>query len=103
MKPMRFFIDTHDKEDATFPPRMDVANFESFFVTYEEACRAEGVVLLRVHAGLQDGRAFCLTMAEDAEAVRRAHARVGLAFTDITEVLTATPGDTFFHERRAGS
>jgi hypothetical protein len=35
-------------------------------------------------------------MAEDAEAVRRAHERVGLPYDSITEVATATPGDTFF-------
>ena len=30
------------------------------------------------------------------DAVRRAHERVGLPFDSITEVSTATPGDTFF-------
>jgi hypothetical protein len=35
-------------------------------------------------------------MAPSAEAVRRAHERVGLPFDDITEVVTSTPGDIFF-------
>ena len=35
-------------------------------------------------------------MAPDADAVRRAHERVGLAFDSITEVVTSTPGDLFF-------
>jgi hypothetical protein len=101
MKPMRFFIDTHDSTHQTFPSGLSTPDFEGFMVKYEEACRAEGVVLLRVHAGLQAGRAFCFTMAPDAEAVRRAHERVGLPFDDITEVMTATPGDTFFSARAA--
>jgi len=50
---------------------------------------------------MQAGRAFCFTMAPDAEAVRRAHERVGLPFDEIIEVMTATPGDTFFSARAA--
>ena len=99
MNPMRFFIDTHDTTKQTFPAKLQPNEFEGFIMQYEAACRAEGVVLLRVHAGLEAGRAFCFTMAPEAEAVRRAHERVGLPFDDITEVMTATPGDTFFHER----
>lgn len=101
MEPMRFFIDTHNVANNTFPAGLSSRDFEGFFVTFEAACRAEGVVLLRAHAGLADGRAFCFTMAPDADAVRRAHARVGLPFDDITEVMTATPGDTFFRAKAA--
>ncbi len=64
-------------------------------VRVEEACRAEGVVLLRVHVSLEAGRAYCLTAAPSAEAVRRAHERVGLPFDVVTEVQTVTPGDLF--------
>jgi hypothetical protein len=46
------------------------------------------VVPLRVHVGYDEGRAFCFTMAPDADAVRRAHERVGLPFDSITEVAT---------------
>jgi len=56
-------------------------------------------VSLRVHVSYAEGRAFCLTMAPNADAVKRAHERVGLPFDSISEVTTATPGDTFF--RRA--
>ncbi len=99
MQPMKFFIDTHSVDTETFPAGLTPEQFESFFALYEEACYAEGVVPLRVHVGYEEGRAFCFTMAPDAEAVRRAHARAGLPFDAITEVTTATPGDTFF--RRA--
>ncbi len=96
MTPMRFFIDTHDRAQGTFPEQIDVDAFEGFYAQYLDACQAEGVVSLRIHLSYDEGRAFCFTMAPDAEAVRRAHERVGLPFDGITEVTTATPGDTFF-------
>lgn len=94
MQNLRLFIDTHDKNNKTFPDQLSREQFTAFFSTYEAACREEGVVVLRTHVGFGDGRAFCLTMAPDAEAVRRAHERVGLPFDSITEVETADPADT---------
>lgn len=101
MQAMRFFVDTHDRDHKTFPPALSAEQFEGFFAEYEKACAAEGVVPLRVHVGLEAGRAFCFNMAPDAEAVRRAHERVCLPFDTITEVETATPGDIFFHRPKA--
>lgn len=99
MTPMRLFIDTHDRERQTFPPQLDADQFGAFFAAYQQACADEGVVLLRVHVGLEAGRAFCFNMAPDADAVRRAHERVGLPYDSITEVATATPGELFFHRK----
>lgn len=96
MQAMRFFIDTHDRANKTFPPKLSPAEFEGFFALYERACAAEGVIPLRTHVGFEDGRAFCFNMAPDADAVRRAHERAGLPYDSITEVTTATPGDMFF-------
>jgi hypothetical protein len=96
MQPMKFFIDTHDAHNHTFPAGISPKDFAAFYAKFEEACRAEGVVSLRAHVGFEKGRAFCFTMAPSAEAVRRAHERVGLPFDDITEVMTSTPGDIFF-------
>jgi len=96
MQAMKFFIDTHDQDDQTFPAGLTTEQFEAFFAQYEQACLEEGVVLLKVHVGFNEGRAFCFTMAPDAAAVRRAHERVGLPYSEITEVTTATPGDLFF-------
>jgi hypothetical protein len=96
MQPMHFFIDTHDQSSNTFPAGIGVKEFEGFYATYLKACQAEGVVPIRLHVGYAEGRAFCLNMAPDADAVRRAHERAGLPFDSITEVLMATPGDTFF-------
>ena len=93
---MKFFIDTHDAQQQTFPTGLTPEQFKGFFAQYEEACAAEGVVIVRVHVGFADERAFCLTMAPDADAVRRAHDRVLLPFDSITEVQMATLGDMFF-------
>lgn len=101
MEPMRLFIDTHDRNSDTFPAALTEEQFDGFFAAYQEACRAEGVVLLQVNAGLADGRAFCMSMAPDAEAVRRAHGRVGLPFATITEVKSATPGTFLFRPQAA--
>lgn len=102
MQAMRFFIDTHDRTRNTFPANITVNEFEGFYAQYEKACQAEGVVPIRLHVGYEDGRAFCLNMAPDADAIRRAHERVGLPFDSITEVTMATPGDTFFRRPAAG-
>lgn len=96
MKPMRIFLDTHDRMNKTFPDKITPEEFDGFFAKYEKACYEEGVVLLRVYIGYDDGRAFCLNMAADADAVKRAHDRVGLPYDSITEVTMTTPDDTFF-------
>ncbi|KAB2923831.1 MAG: DUF4242 domain-containing protein [Dechloromonas sp.] len=99
MQAMRYFLDTHDRSRGTFPAQLTPEEFEVFFAQYEAACQAEGVIPLRTHVGYAEGRAFCLNLAPDVEAVCRAHARVGLPYDEITEVTTATPGDTFFRRR----
>lgn len=99
MNTLKYYIDTHDKEHGTFPPGLTPEQFEAFFAGYEIACAAEGVIPIRSHVGFEEGRAFCLNLAPDADAVRRAHERVGLPFDTITEVKFASPGDSFF--RRA--
>lgn len=100
MQIMKFFVDTHDRRNKTFPAAITSEQFAEWFVKYENACREEGVVVLRTHVGLEEGRAFCFNMAPNADAVRRAHERAGLPFDSITEVTTATPGDLFFQPQR---
>lgn len=97
MQDFKLFIDTHDKANKTFPENISREKFAAFFMAYESACREEGVFIVKTHVGYDDGRAFCLTLAPDADAVRRAHQRVGLPFDSITAVETASPGDTFRH------
>jgi hypothetical protein len=91
MEALRLFIDTHDHAKGSLPEGLDAEQLRQFLPQYEAACRTEGVVLLKVAVGLPEGRAFCMTLAPDAEAVKRAHARVGLPFDSITEVTTAGP------------
>lgn len=99
MQAMKFFLDTHDQRSQTFPAGIGKEAFAEFFQRYEAICREEGVVVLRVHVGLGEGRAYCFNMAPSADHVRRAHERAGLPFETITEVTTATPGDLFFQPR----
>lgn len=101
MDAMKIFMDTHDRADGTFPVGITTEQFAAFFAGYQDACRAEGVVLLQVDVGLEAGRAFCLSLAPDVEAVRRAHDRVGLPYATITEVKVATPGSVFFKAEAA--
>jgi uncharacterized protein DUF4242 len=96
MRPMKFFLDTHDRRTQTFPAGITKEQFAEFFAKYERAAREEGVVVLRVHVGIEDGRAYCLSMASSMDQVKRAHEKAGLPFESITEVTTATPGDLFF-------
>ena len=96
MNSLKYFLDTHDRTHKTFPAKISPAEFEAFFAKYEKACFAEGVIPVRLHVGYAEGRAFCLNMAPDADAVKRAHDRVGLPYDTITEVQMASPSDTFF-------
>jgi hypothetical protein len=96
MRPMKFYLDTHDHRSKTFPAGISKDQFATFFAAYEKSSRAEGNVVLRAHVGLEDGRAYCFNMAPSAEHVRRAHERAGLPYESITEVATATPGDLSF-------
>jgi len=93
---MKYFIDTHDKRDGSFPAKISPTELVGFFKSYEAAARAEGVVIVRVAANIEDGRAYCYVVAESAEAVRRYHQRVGLMFNGITEVQSVTPSDLGF-------
>lgn len=95
MQQMKFFIDTHDSANGTFPAGIAPADFASFYKQYEAACAEEGVISMRIHVGFDEGRAFCFNMAPSAEAVARVHEKVGLPFDSITEVFMVSPGDLF--------
>lgn len=92
MQAMKFYIDTHDQRSKTFPEGIS----KEQFAKYEQCARDEGVIVLRVHVGFEEARAYCFNMAPSGEHVRRAHEKAGLPFETITEVSTATPGDLFF-------
>lgn len=73
MKPLHFYMDTHDKNKGTFPAALTPEQFEAFYAAYKKAMYDECVVPVRVHVSYEDGRAYCLTMSPDTEAVKRAH------------------------------
>lgn len=93
MTQLRCFIDRHDRAHGSFPAAFGQADLSTFYPLYAAACAAEGVIPLRLHLGLAEGRAFCLTLAPDADSVARAHARLGLPMEDITEVTGVSPWD----------
>lgn len=97
MQKMRLFIDTHDKATGTFPESIGKDDFTGVYKAYADACRDEGVVIVNTMLSAGDGRMFCVNLAPDADAIRRAHDRVGLTFDTITEVTTASPGDIHFN------
>jgi hypothetical protein len=99
MKPMRYFVDTHDHRSGTFPAGISRPDFAAFFAQYEKEARGQDVLVLNAHVGFSEGRAFCFNAAADADAVRRAHEKAGLPFETITEVSTTTPGDLAFDRR----
>jgi hypothetical protein len=96
VKSLHFYMDTHDVKDGTFPAGLTPEQFEVFYAAYKNAMFDECVIPLRVHVSYEAGKAFCLTMAPDMASVKRAHAKVGLPYDSISEIFTATPGDTFF-------
>jgi hypothetical protein len=55
MQKLKFYIDTHDVRSGTFPAAISTADFAGFYQAYDDACRAEGVISLRIHAGLRRG------------------------------------------------
>ena len=90
---MRFFIDTHDKTSGTFPEGITPQQLEEFYKLYQKACEEEGVISVNINVGLDKGRAFCLNMAKNEEAVKRVHDKVGLPYDTITEVKSISPAD----------
>ena len=95
MSDLKLFIDTHNRETGTFPEQISETEFASFYENYQQACAQEGVVSLRVYSDMDSGKAFCVTLAESADAVKRAHERVGLPFDSISEVKSVSPEDLF--------
>ena len=97
MQDMYFFIDTHDKKNETFPDGITTEQFKDFYKSYQQACKEEGVISVKIHAGVEDGRAFCVNMAPNQEAVFNVHKKVGLPYDTITKVNSISPEDILFN------
>jgi len=99
MNKMKLYLDTHDCECGTFPAHLTVEQFGDFYQEFLRACAAEGVIQMRAHVGLEQGRTYCLCLAPDSGAVERAHRAVGLPYDSITEVDVVTPDDMFLKRK----
>ncbi|HXS19399.1 MAG TPA: nickel-binding protein [Polyangiaceae bacterium] len=95
MTKMKLYVDTHDCQNGTFPAGLSAEQFRDFYQEFLRACDAQGVVHMRAHIGLEDGRAYCFCLAPSIEAVQRAHQAVHLPYDAITQVDVVTPGDMF--------
>jgi hypothetical protein len=91
---MKYFIDTHDKAKGSFPKQelTEPAFFEQF-AALEEAAIPLGVFGHAAHVNLHEGKAFCFMSGPDDEAIRLAHAAIGLPYDSITEVRRVTGAD----------
>lgn len=90
---MKLFIDTHDKENKTFPDNITDEQLSEFYANYIKTFQEEGVVIVRTFIGRKDGRAYCLNLAPSMEEIRRAHEKVGLPYDSITEISGVSPQD----------
>jgi len=95
---MHLYVDTHDKRDGSFPASITTAQLNAFYVGYAAAMASEGVVVVRTYVNAAAGRAFCITMAPSADAVKRAHAKAGLMYDSITECYGVAPSDLLLNE-----
>ncbi|GAA6152863.1 DUF4242 domain-containing protein [Pseudoteredinibacter isoporae] len=95
MSEFKMFVDTHNRESGTFPEKITAEEFSAFYQNYQVACAEEEVISLKILSDMDGGKAFCLTLAKSAEAVKRAHERVGLPFDSISEVKAISPEAMF--------
>ena len=93
-KRQNYYIDVHDLRSNTFPEAlMSEEAFVRGFAAFDASAEEEGVTGLRAHVNVHEGKAYCYTKGEDAEAVRRAHDKADFPFESITEVKTVTGGE----------
>lgn len=91
---MKYFIDTHDRTRGSWPEaEVSEAEFIEIYSRFEQACEDEGGADLGAHVNVAEGKAYCFTKGPDAEAIRRAHERLGFPFDSITEVRRVTGVD----------
>lgn len=91
---MKYFIDTHDRTKGSWPEaEVTEAEFIEIYSQFEKACEDEGGADLGAHVNVAEGKAYCFTKGPDADAIRRAHDRLGFPFDSITEVRRVTGVD----------
>ncbi|WP_428026482.1 DUF4242 domain-containing protein [Arcobacter sp.] len=88
---MKYFMDTHDSKNGTFPEGISQSDLDAFYQAYAKACLEEGVVSIKTHVANDEGKAYCFNMAKDKEAVFRVHEKVDLPYDTIVEVDSIYP------------
>src|SRR6185437_2581678 len=84
---VKYFIDTHGRTKGSWPEgEVSEAAFIEIYSRFEKACEDEGGTDLGAHVNVAEGKAYCFTKGPNAEAIRRAHDKLGLPFDSITEV-----------------
>ncbi|MBV8071661.1 MAG: DUF4242 domain-containing protein [Acidobacteriaceae bacterium] len=90
---MKYFIDTHDKSKGSWPKQVTESEFVQLYSGFETACEEQGGADLGAHVNVAECKAYCFTKGPDAEAIRRAHEKLGFPFDSITEVRRVTGAD----------
>ena len=90
---MKYFIDTHDRTKGSWPREVTGAEFIEIYSGFEKACEEVGGADLGAHVNIAEAKAYCFTKGPDAEAIRRAHEKIGFPFDSITEVRRVTGVD----------
>jgi len=90
---MKYFIDTHDRTKGSWPREVTGAEFIEIYSGFEKACEDVGGADLGAHVNIAESKAYCFTKGPDAEAIRRAHEKLGFPFDSITEVRRVTGVD----------
>jgi len=60
------------------------------FHKYQDAARKMGLNATHVHYSLEKGFAYCITEAQSADQVRKAHANANIPLDDVIEVKTVS-------------
>ena len=81
---MATFLGFHDMGGSTTDEAMG-----KNWGTYKAACDELGIKAQHVHFNAGAGRAFCVTEADSADQVQKAHQEAGVPLIEVLEVQTA--------------
>lgn len=81
---MATFMGLHDMGGAATDEQMG-----NSWNTYKTACEKVGIKAQHVHFNAGAGRAFCLTEADSADQVQKAHEEAGVPLKEVLEVQTS--------------
>jgi hypothetical protein len=80
---MATYLGTHDMGGSVTDDQI-----KSSWETYKTACGKHGCTPMHAHSSAESGRAYCITEANSAGDVQKAHDDAGVAVNEILEVKT---------------